>query len=250
MKTVRVNTQGRIDEPLARGRGHVHVPAAAAAGERRDRREESQPAWHCPVIIATLASMRRPAASRIAVATTIAAFACGCASASTTTPARTAPAPVPLARMVGQLMLVRMQGQAPSPAFRARIRRGEIGGVVLFTDNYGAAGPAALVAQLQRIALGAGQPRLLIAIDQEGGVVRRLPGAPTLKPSQMTNARIATQQGLATAQNLKRNGVGVDLAPVLDVGRGGFITERMFGSTPLQVANRVARLHVDSRLAA
>ena len=140
--------------------------------------------------------------------------------------------------MVGQLMLVRMQGQAPSPAFRARVRRGEIGGVVLFTDNYGPAGPAALVAQLQRIALGAGQPRLLIAIDQEGGVVRRLPGAPTLKPAQMTNARIAAEQGLATAQNLKRNGIGVDLAPVLDVGRGGFITKRTFGSTPLQVANR------------
>jgi beta-N-acetylhexosaminidase len=91
---------------------------------------------------------------------------------------------------------------------------------------------------LRRIALDAGRPRLLIAIDQEGGVVRRLPGAPTLRPSQMTNARTAGSQGLATARNLKRNGIGADLAPVLDVGRGGFITERTFGSTPLQVANR------------
>lgn len=190
------------------------------------------------MIIGHTRRMRQLAASRITVATTIAALACGCASASTTPAARTAPAPVPLARMVGQLMLVRMQGHAPSSAFRARIRRGEIGGVVLFADNYGPAGPASLVAQLQRIALDAGQPRLLIAIDQEGGVVRRLPGAPTLKPAQMTNARIAEEQGLATAQNLKRNGIGVDLAPVLDVGRGGFITERTFGSTPLQVANR------------
>jgi beta-N-acetylhexosaminidase len=170
------------------------------------------------VIIGQTRRMRR-AASGIAMATTI-ALACGCASASTTPAARKAPAPVSLARLVGQLMLVRMQGQAPSSAFRARIRRGEIGGVVLFADNYGPAGPAALVAQLQRIALDAGQPRLLIAIDQEGGVVRRLPGAPTLKPAQMTNARIAGAEGLATAQNLKRNGIGVDLAPVLDVGRG------------------------------
>jgi beta-N-acetylhexosaminidase len=190
------------------------------------------------VIIGQTRSMRGRAACRIVAATTVAALACGCASASTTPAARKAPAPVPLARIVGQLMLVRMQGKAPSSAFRARIRRGEIGGVVLFADNYGPAGPAALVAQLQRIALDAGQPRLLIAIDQEGGVVRRLPGAPTLRPSQMTNARIAGSQGLATAQNLKRNGIGVDLAPVLDVGRGGFITERTFGSTPLQVANR------------
>ncbi len=43
---------------------------------------------------------------------------------------------------------------------------------------------------------------------------------------------------MRTAQNLKRHGIDVDLAPVLDVGRGGFITERTFGSTPEQVANR------------
>lgn len=140
--------------------------------------------------------------------------------------------------MVGQLMLVRMQGRLPSASFRARIRRGEIGGIVLFADNYGPAGPAALIDALQGVAIEAGQPRPLIAIDQEGGVVRRLAGAPSLAPPQMTNARIAEAQGLATARNLKSSGIDVDLAPVLDVGRGGFITERTFGSTPEQVANR------------
>jgi beta-N-acetylhexosaminidase len=140
--------------------------------------------------------------------------------------------------MVGQLMLVRMQGRTPNPSFRGRIRSGEIGGVVLFADNYRPAGPAALIAELQGIAAAGGQPRLLIAIDQEGGVVRRLPGAPSLAPPQMTNARIAEAQGLATARSLKRYGIDVDLAPVLDVGRGGFITDRTFGSTPEQVANR------------
>jgi beta-N-acetylhexosaminidase len=213
-------------------------PRATAAGEKRDRREKDQPAKHSAVIIGHTRRMRGRAACRIVGATTVVALASGCASASTTPAARKAPAPVPLARMVGQLMLVRMRGRAPSSAFRSRIRRGEIGGIVLFADNYGPAGPAALVAQLERIALDAGQPRLLIAIDQEGGSVRRLSGAPTLKPAQMTNARIAGAEGLATAQNLKRNGITVDLAPVLDVGRGGFITERTFGSTPLQVTNR------------
>jgi beta-N-acetylhexosaminidase len=140
--------------------------------------------------------------------------------------------------MVGQLMLVRMEGRTPSTSFRSRIRRGEIGGVVLFADNYGPAGPGVLIAELQGVAAEGGKPRLLIAIDQEGGVVRRLPGAPSLAPPQMTNARIAEAQGLATARNLKRYGINVDLAPVLDVGRGGFITDRTFGSTPEQVANR------------
>jgi beta-N-acetylhexosaminidase len=140
--------------------------------------------------------------------------------------------------MVGQLMLVRMQGKTPSASFLTRIRSGEIGGVVLFAGNYGAAGPAALVTRLQQAAASGGQPRLLIAIDQEGGVVRRLPGAPSLAPPQMRTAAIARAEGLATALNLRRYAINVDLAPVLDVGRGGFITVRTFGRTPLQVATR------------
>jgi len=139
---------------------------------------------------------------------------------------------------IGQLMLVRMHGRTPSTQFLARIRRGEIGGVVLFADNYGPRGPARLVATLQRAARQSGQPALLIAIDQEGGFVKRLPDAPSLAPSQMRSAPIAEAQGTATARYLRQFGVNLDLAPVLDVGRGGFITSRTFGSTPAQVAAR------------
>ena len=140
--------------------------------------------------------------------------------------------------MVGQLILVRMEGPTPSARFLGRVGSGEIGGVVLFGDNFGSAGPGALVRRLQRAAAEGGQPPLLIAIDQEGGVVQRLPGAPSLAPRQMTNATIAKTQGLATARNLKSYGINVDLAPVLDVGRGRFITERTFASTPKLVSVR------------
>lgn len=135
-------------------------------------------------------------------------------------------------------MLVRMHGRTPSASFLARIRRGEIGGVVLFSDNYGPRGPARLSVLLQRAARQGGQPPLLIAVDQEGGLVKRLPGAPSLAPPQMRSATLAEAQGLATARNLRRSGVNLDLAPVLDVGRGGFITPRTFGRTPAQVAAR------------
>jgi beta-N-acetylhexosaminidase len=141
---------------------------------------------------------------------------------------------------IGQLMLVRMHGRTPSPSFLARIRRGEIGGVVLFTDNYGARGPAGLIASLQRAARRGGRPPLLIAIDQEGGFVKRLAGPPSLAPPQMRSATIARAQGFATARSLRRFGINLDLAPVLDVGRGGFIAPRTFGSTPAQAAARGA----------
>jgi beta-N-acetylhexosaminidase len=143
-----------------------------------------------------------------------------------------------LSQLVGQTIFARMRGTAPSASFLRRVRLGQIGGVVLFSDNYGSAGPAALVARLQQAARVGGQPPLLVAIDQEGGIVKRLPGAPTFAPPQMTSAALARSQGLATAGNLLRNGVDVDLAPVCDVGRGGFITLRTFGATPATVAVR------------
>ena len=57
----------------------------------------------------------------------------------------------------------------------ARIRRGEIGGVILFGGNI--TGPEQLLeltGALQAAARQGGQPPLLIATDQEGGAVRRL----------------------------------------------------------------------------
>jgi len=141
-------------------------------------------------------------------------------------------------RMVGQLMLVRMHGRVPSASFLARVRRGEIGGVVLYSDNFGASGPSSLVAKLQAAAKAGHQSPLLIAVDQEGGVVKRLPGPPSLSPPEMRSATIAEAQGLATARNLAAVGINLDLAPVLDVGHGGFITPRTFGTTPAAVADR------------
>jgi beta-N-acetylhexosaminidase len=145
-----------------------------------------------------------------------------------------------VSQMVGQLLLGRMHGKAPSAAFLRRVTAGEIGGVVLFSDNFGADGPKALITRLQAAAKAGHQPPLLIAIDQEGGTVKRLPGAPTLKPHQMLAPATAEAQGEATARNLKSAGANVDLAPVLDVGHGGFIVPRTFGPTPRVVAARGA----------
>src|SRR3954470_10701788 len=141
-------------------------------------------------------------------------------------------------RLACQLMLVRMPGRAPSAEFLARVRSGEIGGVVLYSDNYGPAGPTSLVNRLQHAAATGRQPRLLIAIDQEGGSVQRLPGPPTVAPREMTTAAVAQAPGRETARNLRGYGIDVDLAPVLDVGHGGFIAGRTFGDTPADVATR------------
>jgi beta-N-acetylhexosaminidase len=170
-------------------------------------------------------------AARVALAVGLAFILAPLAAA---TPAA-GPAPV---TMAGQLLMTSMTGKTPTLTFLARIRAGQIGGVVLYSSNIGSAGPGALVAQLQAAASAGGQPPLLIAVDQEGGIVKRLDGAPTLAPPKMTSPTVAQAQGVATALNLKRNGIDVDLAPVLDVGHGGFITPRTFGGNAADVAAR------------
>jgi beta-N-acetylhexosaminidase len=145
-----------------------------------------------------------------------------------------------LAQLVGQHLLVRMHGTTPSAAFLGRIRRGEIGGVVLFQDNGTAAQLPGLVAKLQAAARAGGQLPLLVATDQEGGIVKRLPGPPTLAPKSMTSAAIARAQGLATGRYLRGLSINTDLAPVLDVpaSASDFIAPRAFGSSPDLVASR------------
>jgi beta-N-acetylhexosaminidase len=127
-----------------------------------------------------------------------------------------------IAQLIGQKLVVRMEGTTPSADLLGRIRRGEVGGVILFGSNVTTATALkTLTSKLRAAAAAGGQPRLLIAVDQEGGSVKRIPWAPpTLSPPQMgalgSNA-IAQSQGAATGSALRDLGINVDFAPVADV---------------------------------
>ena len=134
-----------------------------------------------------------------------------------------------------------MKGSTPSAAFSARIKRGEIGGVVLFQENTrGPSGVEGLITKLQTAARAGGQLPLLIAVDQEGGGVKRLPGPPTKALSKMNSVSTAYAQGLATGRYLHGLGIGLDLAPVLDVPASprAFIASRAFSNKKTVVASR------------
>ncbi len=145
-----------------------------------------------------------------------------------------------LGQLVGQHILIRMRGPVPSADLLRRIRQGQIGGVVLFGNTIPPGGPPVLVRQLQAAARAGGQLPLLIAIDQEGGIVKRLPGPPTKAPSQMRSSADALAQGRATGHYLRSLDIGIDLAPVLDVpsSPASFIASRTFSTDPAVVAAR------------
>jgi beta-N-acetylhexosaminidase len=120
--------------------------------------------------------------------------------------------------------MVAMSGTTPSADLLARVRRGEVGGVILFGANIASASQVtALDAKLQKAARDGGQPPLLISTDQEGGSIKRIPwAAPTMSPPQIGAsgsgaASTALSQGADTGAALLGLGINNDLAPVADV---------------------------------
>jgi len=146
-------------------------------------------------------------------------------------------------RLAGQRIVLGFPGTSPPAAVRRMIRAGELAGVILFADNLpGRAAGRRLIGRLQAIRRPSGlRDPLLAMTDQEGGVVKRLGGAPTVSARTMgaRGAAFSRSQGRRAAANLRNVGVNVDLAPVLDVARpGGAIADadRGFGSTAARVA--------------
>lgn len=137
---------------------------------------------------------------------------------------------------LGQTVVSRYAGPTPSRSLLRRIRRGQVGGVILFADNLGGSRSAIrrAIDRLQRAARAGGRPKVLVMVDQEGGLVKRLPGPPRTSAAAMRSPRA---EGLATGRMLRSLGITVDLAPVADVAhRGTFLGSRAFGGEPGEVA--------------
>lgn len=149
------------------------------------------------------------------------------------------------AQLAGQRLLVGFDGTRFDDALRTRIVDLKVGGLILFARNIVSPEQlAALCRAAQRCAADCGQPPLMIAIDQEGGRVARLPPPFTQFPEGAPGiATLAAAERFAavTAAELAEAGVTVDLAPVMDVATpegGGVMDRRALGSTPLAVAAR------------
>lgn len=129
-----------------------------------------------------------------------------------------------LREKLAQLMMVGFYGQIPSEEIRSLIEQEKIGSVILFARNIGSRDETkALTSQLQQVARNAHHPLpLLIAIDQENGIVSRLKEENTTFPGNMLlgacdDENLTYEISRATARELKALGINMNLAPVLDV---------------------------------
>jgi len=138
-------------------------------------------------------------------------------------------------QLAGQRVIYSYSGLTPPARLLRRIRHGQAAGVIFFSQNVASRAQVRQVAaELQRAdrsRLNPVREPLLLMTDQEGGLVRRLPGPPGLSEKQIGEsahpAAAADKAGSGAGRNLHGVGLNVNLAPVLDVYRqaGNFIDE-------------------------
>jgi beta-N-acetylhexosaminidase len=157
-----------------------------------------------------------------------------------------------LARMtlrakVGQLVMFTVKGTSLTAAERDVIKSARLSNVILFDKNYSNKTQLATLTRQIQEAAEAGRPHpigALIAVDQEGGIVKRFEDMPPWYSAPEMGARdksVAYSQGRATGRALGAVGVNVDLAPVadLDLGPEHVMRSRSFGTDPVPVGRRV-----------
>lgn len=146
-----------------------------------------------------------------------------------------------LEQKVAALVMVHAPGLDPA-AIRAAVEPHGFGGVILMADNV-AGGAAATAALTSALSADAGLP-LLTAIDQEGGIVRRLPGddLPAGRALQADTPAGVEAVFAARAGLVASAGVLINFGIVADIDPDGqsFIGPRTLGATPQAAAERVA----------
>ena len=143
-----------------------------------------------------------------------------------------------LEQQVGQLIVLSFTGTSPPAYVREILRERRAAGVILFGRNISS--PPQLRALTAALRMSGGTP--LVAVDQEGGAVRRLPWAPPVASELEQVARGTVRSDAeAAARALRSVGVTLSLAPVADVPSvsGAALASRAFSSDPSVVAAAV-----------
>lgn len=139
---------------------------------------------------------------------------------------------------VGQLFIVGFPKTQVDKELETFIRKYKPGSFLLFKRNIKSPEQIrALNEELYKISFQAGRLPPLIAIDQEGGAVSRLPIDPAppnaLAIGQTESPTVAEEMGFATGRFLREVGFNMNLAPVLDIAdpfSSSFIGVRSFGA--------------------
>lgn len=130
-------------------------------------------------------------------------------------------------QLAGQHIIYSYSGLTPPSGLLTRICEGQVAGVIFFGQNISSPTQiAGVIRQLNQADACPGNPvhePLILETDQEGGLVRRLPGAPVLSEKQIGEssdpAAAASSAGTGAGDNLLSVGMNTNAAPVVDFYR-------------------------------
>jgi beta-N-acetylhexosaminidase len=152
------------------------------------------------------------------------------------------------AQMAGERVIYSYGGLTPPASLLQLIQHGEAAGVIFFSQNISSLPQITkVIAELEQANASPSNPvraPLLLMTDQEGGLVRRMPGPPYISQRQIGEsaapAAAAASAGSNAAENLRGVGMNVNLAPVVDVYRttGDFDdqNQRSYSTNPAVVS--------------
>jgi beta-N-acetylhexosaminidase len=146
-----------------------------------------------------------------------------------------------LRERVASLFMLHYPGTSVGP-IRSFVKKYQPGGLILMGDNV-PADPSKLATLIGKLSPDTGLP-LLTGIDQEGGIVRRIPtdaaaSAATLKNLAPSAARAAFS---SRGSLLNKLGVSINFGIIADEtsNPASFIYSRVLGTSPKAAADRVA----------
>jgi len=138
-------------------------------------------------------------------------------------------------KRIGQLFIVGFEGTVMTPELEAFFKKYYPGGVLLLSKNILSSHQIAkLNEELQTLSLQTTEQPLLIAIDQEGGLVSRIDFLDELTAqSEIEESTSAYQIGLKRGEELKELGINLNLSPLMDnASKDDYIYNRSFQKDP------------------
>lgn len=150
---------------------------------------------------------------------------------------------------LGQLFFIQATGVEMTPWYRDLLLTVQPGGILFFGHNIGTAQQVQrYIFDIQRT--GRWAPPM-IAVDQEGGPVTRIPGDPVPGANQLGSMsdKLVREFAIDRATFLREFGFNVNFAPVADVAYSPYssMVYRSFGSDPETVSSKITAVVSGSR---
>ena len=149
-----------------------------------------------------------------------------------------------LNKQVGQMFAFGFQGTRFTKKLKSHLSKYPPGALIFFKRNFKSTDQVSrLIDAAQKTSMSSSGMPLFTMIDQEGGVVSRLPLNPppasALAVGQTGEPQVAFDMAQLTGQALAKLGFNFNLAPVADLSdpeRQNFVGNRVFGAHPKEVS--------------